>query len=109
MAGEGESPPSAQARERTALAWNRSGLAVAVCAAVLLRRLWPFDGTGRYIALGLIAVAAIIWAVALLVFTTSAAGGAKFALNWPTVFYLMTVGTVMLAVVVFVLAFFVSA
>jgi len=108
MVGEHEPPPEGLARERTALAWNRSGLAVVVCVAVLLRHLWPLRGTGRDVVLGLIAAAAIVWAAALLVFGTSTASGAKDALSGPSVLYLMTVGTVMLAVVAFVLAFFVS-
>ena len=33
------------ARERTALSWNRSGLAIIVCIAVVLRHLWPLNGT----------------------------------------------------------------
>jgi hypothetical protein len=53
------------ARERTALAWNRSGLAVLVCVAVLLRRLWPIQGGYRLLALGLVAAGAIAWAVAI--------------------------------------------
>jgi uncharacterized membrane protein YidH (DUF202 family) len=55
------------ARERTALAWNRSGLAGIVCVAVLLRRLWPLRGGSQLLALGLVAVAAILWAIAIVV------------------------------------------
>jgi uncharacterized membrane protein YidH (DUF202 family) len=53
------------ARERTTLAWNRSGLAVIVCVAVLLRRLWPIQTGYRLLALALVAVGAIAWAVAI--------------------------------------------
>ncbi len=65
----GERHPSEKglARERTALAWNRSGLAVLVCIAVLLRHLWPLRGGYQLLALGLVAVAAIVWAVAIVV------------------------------------------
>jgi hypothetical protein len=54
------------ARERTALAWNRSGIAVIVCVAVLLRRLWPFRSGYQLLVLGLVAVGAIAWAVAII-------------------------------------------
>ena len=54
------------ARERTALSWNRSGLAIIVCIAVVLRHLWPLNGTDELVALGIIAAAAIVWALALL-------------------------------------------
>ena len=94
------------ARERTVLAWNRSGLAVVVCISVLLRHLWPLQGTGQDVALGLIAAAAIVWAVALIAFTASGANRNEHAVIGPNVFGLMTAGTVLLAAVAFVLAFF---
>jgi Domain of unknown function (DUF202) len=95
-------------RERTALAWNRSGLAVVVCVAVLLRHLWPLRGAGGDVALGLVAAAAMVWAMILLTFTTSGVARAHFGHRGTNVFWLMTVGTVILAAVGFVLAFFVS-
>jgi uncharacterized membrane protein YidH (DUF202 family) len=94
------------ARERTALAWNRSGLAVVVCIALLLRHLWPLQGTGQYVALGGTAVAAIVWAVTLLVFSISGADRGERGPRGAKVFGLMTLGTVMLAVVGCALAFF---
>jgi hypothetical protein len=93
------------AHERTALAWNRSGLAVVVCTAVLLRHLWPLRSADEYVALGGAAAAAIIWAAALLAFTVSRAYQAHRVPQAARVFALMTVGTVMLAVVASVLAF----
>ncbi len=48
-------PDGGLAEERTALSWNRSGLAVVVCVAVLLRHVWPLHGTDEELALGLIA------------------------------------------------------
>ncbi len=53
------------ARERTELAWNRSGLAVAACIAVILRRIWPLHGTDQIVALACISAGALVWAVAL--------------------------------------------
>jgi uncharacterized membrane protein YidH (DUF202 family) len=52
-------------RERTDLAWNRSGLAFVVCVAVLLRHVWPLRGTDQFVALACISVAAVAWALAL--------------------------------------------
>ena len=93
------------ARERTALAWNRSGLAVVVCIAVLLRHLWPLRGAGPYVALGGTAAAAIVWAVTALVVSVSGADRER-APRGANVFGLMTAATVMLAIVALVLAFF---
>ena len=47
-----EAPDAGLAEERTVLAWNRSGLAVVVCVAVLLRHVWPLQGTDHEVALG---------------------------------------------------------
>jgi putative membrane protein len=53
------------ARERTELAWNRSGLAALVAVTVLLRRLWPLHGYRSIVTLALIAAGAAIWAVSM--------------------------------------------
>jgi uncharacterized membrane protein YidH (DUF202 family) len=53
------------ARERTDLAWNRSGLAVAVTVAIVLRRLWPLSGDRGDAALALIAAGAVIWVLGM--------------------------------------------
>ena len=53
------------AAERTDLAWNRSGLAVVVAVAIMLRRLWPLEGYKSVVALVLIAAGAIAWAVGM--------------------------------------------
>jgi hypothetical protein len=55
------------APERTDLAWNRSGLAVVACVAVLLRRIWPIHGADEVVALVCIAVGAGVWALVLVV------------------------------------------
>ena len=52
-------------RERTDLAWNRSGLAFLVCIAVLLRRIWPLRGTDQVVALICISVGSFAWALGL--------------------------------------------
>jgi uncharacterized membrane protein YidH (DUF202 family) len=97
------------ARERTVLAWNRSGLAAVVCIAVLLRHLWPIEGDGELVATAAIAAAAIVWAVGLFSLTASTAGLREENLVGEKVFRLMTIGTVLLAVGGFVLAFFAPA
>jgi uncharacterized membrane protein YidH (DUF202 family) len=95
---------SGTARERTLLAWNRSGLSVLICIVVLLRHLWPLRGTGQVVALVVIAGAAIVWGLALLAFTISGGDRDEHVLLTRSVFQLMTVATVLLAVVGFVLA-----
>lgn len=93
------------ARERTILAWNRSGLAAVVCIAVLLRHIWPLHGASQYVALGLIATAAILWAVALVTLVRSSPDGDGRLILGPRVFGLLTAGTLLLAFVGLVLAF----
>ena len=97
-------PARGLARERTALAWNRSGLAAVVCIAVLLRHLWPLDGDAQYIAMGLVAAAAVVWATALLLFTLTGDRDERLILGG-RVFGLMTLGTLALALVGIVLTF----
>lgn len=92
------------ARERTHLAWTRSGLAVLVCVSVMLRHLWPLRGTEQVVALSLIAAAGIAWGLAVLTLTSR--DGARAAWHGERTFRLVTAGTVLLAVVGFVLAFF---
>ncbi|HVC70258.1 MAG TPA: DUF202 domain-containing protein [Acidimicrobiales bacterium] len=53
------------ANERTFLAWNRTGLAVVVFIAVILRPLWPLDATDHVVALACMSAGAAAWAVAL--------------------------------------------
>ena len=77
-----------------------------VCTALLLRHLWPLRGTGQYVALGATAVAAVLWAVTLLVFSISGPDRGERGPRGAKVFGLMTLGTVMLAVVGGALSFF---
>ena len=60
-----QEPDEPLAGERTDLAWTRSGIAFLVCLAVLLRRVWPIDRADHLLAVGLVAVGAGAWAVAL--------------------------------------------
>jgi hypothetical protein len=94
------------ARERTELAWSRSGLSVAATVAVTLRRLWPLSGDKAVLALALIAVGAIIWVGGMQLGRRqrlSAEGGsAATALT----FRMLTIGTLILAVAAFVVGLF---
>jgi uncharacterized membrane protein YidH (DUF202 family) len=105
MADASDSPDVGLAGERTALAWNRSGLAVVVCVAVLLRHVWPLHGTDQEVALALIAVAVVAWTVVLAALTFSAKRRAPYRPHGANIFRLMTAGTLLLAVVGFVAAF----
>jgi hypothetical protein len=105
MAAAPERTGRGLARERTSLAWTRSGLAAAVCIAVLLRHLWPLRGDGQDLALGLVAATAIVWAIAYLAFTIVGDGRDEHSLRGQRAFFLVTIGTAMLGVVAFGLAF----
>jgi len=86
------------ARERTVLAWNRSGLGVIVCIAVVLRHLWPLTGTDESVALGIIAVAGVIWALAILALRANRNDRSNGSSRGHRAFGLMTAGTVVLAI-----------
>jgi uncharacterized membrane protein YidH (DUF202 family) len=58
-------PDEPLAGERTDLAWTRTGIAVALCIAVLLRRVWPIERADHLLAIALVAVGGIAWAAAL--------------------------------------------
>ena len=94
------------AHERTVLAWYRSGLAAVVCIGVLIRNVWPLSSGGQLLALVLAAAAAIVWAVALVALAMSGQDREDHAPARRRVLWLMTAGTVTLAAVAFVLAFF---
>jgi hypothetical protein len=97
------------ARERTELAWSRSGLSVAATVAVTLRRLWPLTGDKAVLALVLIAVGAIIWVGGMQLGRRqrlrAAGGGAATALT----FRMLTIGTLTLAVAAFGVGMFLPA
>ena len=92
--------------ERTDLAWNRSGLAVVACVAVLLRRIWPLTGTGQIVALVCIAAGAFAWALALSLGRTlgSRTNEARWRLSQRRA-TVITMGTLALGVAALTLAF----
>jgi uncharacterized membrane protein YidH (DUF202 family) len=94
------------ARERTDLAWNRSGLAVVVCIAVLLRHIWPLRGTDQKVALACISAGAFAWALALSVGRTlwGKAHSERRRLSSRRAL-VITVGTLALALAALALAF----
>jgi uncharacterized membrane protein YidH (DUF202 family) len=105
MAAPPEPAESGLAEERTVLAWNRSGLAVVVCVAVLLRHVWPLQGTDHEVALGLIGAAMIVWSVIFAVLTLSRGERGPYVTHQETVFRLITAGTLLLAIVGVVASF----
>ncbi len=93
------------ARERTELAWNRSGIAVLVVVAILLRRLWPLEGVRSVVAFVLIAVGAGVWAVGMQLARRSRKGSDNPVVGL-AVCRTLTIGTVILALAGLVLAVF---
>ena len=106
MPGERHPTEKGLARERTALAWNRSGLAALVCIAVLLRHLWPLKGGYQLLALGLVAVAAIVWAVAIVVIWIFQSGHQQPPSLGSRRLAMLSASTVILAVGAMMLTFF---
>jgi predicted permease len=103
---EGAGVDSGLARERTELAWSRSGLAVAVTVAVILRRLWPLSNDKAVLALVTIATGAILWAVGMQLGRHSRRGtNPEGALTMSTC-RLMTMGTLLLAAAGFAVGLF---
>ncbi|MGP0030672.1 MAG: DUF202 domain-containing protein [Acidimicrobiales bacterium] len=89
------------AHDRTDLAWNRSGLAVVVAVAIMLRHLWPLDGYKSVLALVLIAAGAVVWALGMRQALRTKADPDHSVLGMPTCRMLM-LGTVILAAAAFV-------
>jgi len=85
------------AEERTELAWNRSGLAVAVTVAILFRRLWPLEGVRTALALGLGAAGAVTWLVGMRLSGRSASRPDPVGSLGERTLRLVTAGTVLLA------------
>jgi uncharacterized membrane protein YidH (DUF202 family) len=95
------------AGERTDLAWTRSGIAFAVCVAIVLRRVWPLDESGDLLAVGLVGVGAMAWAVGLVVARRVArtTHGGRDVMDARTL-RTITAGTFVLALGAFVLGMF---
>jgi uncharacterized membrane protein YidH (DUF202 family) len=102
---DGELPPRdpGLASERTALAWNRSGLAVLGATALILRRLWPLDGYRSGVVLGIVAVGAGLWAVGMVTAHRSRIDRTEPGLMTTTTGRILTAGTLILAAAGFLL------
>lgn len=94
------------ARERTELAWNRSGIAVLVVVAILLRHLWPLEGARSILAFVLIAVGAGVWAVGLLMARRARSDANGDPMLGVSVCRALTIGAVVLAVAGLLLGLF---
>ena len=95
---------SGLARERTDLAWNRSGLAVAVTVAIVLRRLWPLHGDRAVVALALIATGAVTWVVGMRLGRSIGSSANAGGTLGESACRMLTIGTVMLATAGFVVS-----
>jgi len=93
---------SGLARERTDLAWNRSGLAVAITVAIVLRRLWPLHGDRAIVALALIAIGAVTWVVGMRVGRSFASSSHADGTLGESACRMLTIGTFVLATAGFV-------
>ena len=93
--------------ERTALAWNRTGMAFLIAVAALGRRVWPIDqGNHGFVLLALgIAAAAFLGSLwfASRLRTHARYGGETLD---PHAFRLVSAGTLVLAIAGFALALF---
>ncbi len=94
------------AAERTDLAWNRSGLAVVVAVAIMLRRLWPLEGYKSVVALVLIAAGAIAWAGGMRLARRKRPDTRAAAGLGVSTCRMLTVGTLVLAAAGFLLGVF---
>jgi hypothetical protein len=90
------------ARERTELAWSRSGLSVVVTVAVTLRRLWPLAGDKAVVALVLIAIGATVWVVGMQLGRRARLFSGGHGVLSTSTFRLLTIGTLILALAGFV-------
>jgi uncharacterized membrane protein YidH (DUF202 family) len=93
------------APERTALAWNRTGIAFLIAIAALGRKVWPIDQGNHAVVVLVLGIAALIF-VASLVIATRLSTHHRYQGNTmdPRAFQLVTLGTFVVAVAAFVLA-----
>lgn len=101
LTGDDEIPDSSLARERTELAWSRSGLAVAVTIAIIVRRLWPLSDGAAILALALTALGATTWTIAMRLGRRPRAWNNALG---SSAFGALTAGTIILAVGAFVVS-----
>jgi uncharacterized membrane protein YidH (DUF202 family) len=85
------------AAERTQLAWNRSGLAVVVVVAILVRRLWPLGSGGAFALLVVVAAGSLAWAAGMLLVRGAGHEHGLPRLMGTTACRMLTAGTVALA------------
>jgi len=90
--------------ERTDLAWTRSGIALVLCVGVLLRRVWPIDRADHAVAVALVGVGALAWAMGLVVARRVArtTHHGREVMDGPTL-RLLSGGTFALAIAAFIL------
>lgn len=94
------------APERTALAWNRTGIAFLVAIAALGRKVWPIDEQNHGWVVVALGAATIVFLASLWISTRLSthhryAGGTMDE----RAFQLVTAGTIAVAIAGFVLAF----
>ena len=95
------------APERTALAWNRTGIAFIVAIAALGRRVWPLDEGNHGLVVAALGVAALLFVAVLAMSSRLGTHSRYHGHTMPAAtFRLVSVTTFVLAVAAFVLALF---
>jgi uncharacterized membrane protein YidH (DUF202 family) len=91
------------ARERTTLAWNRSGLALLVAVAIMLRRLWPLQSGTAFVILIVLGFGAAMWAIGMLMTRRSRFDREGTGVMSASTCRILTGGTLVLALAGFLL------
>ncbi len=95
------------APERTALAWNRTGIAFIVAIMALGRRVWPLDEGNHGIVVAVLGLAALLFVGVLATSSRLATHSRYHGHTMPIrAFRLLSATTFALALAGFVLAFF---
>ncbi len=84
-------------------AWNRSGLALLVAVAIMLRRLWPLEGTTTVVIIIILSAGAILWAVGMLLSRRPRLDMSTNGVATRSHFRILTLGTLVLALAGFLL------